>query len=109
MPDLPTSPFIMSNDVLDRHCNHFHELFNEHLIGKDHTVQSMAEDAYNERFTFLKMLNGGSTSLTELRKTYPQAYDWRKRFELIVFGNSEKLAFKADVMVPLDKRKQVLQ
>jgi hypothetical protein len=55
------------------------------------------------------MLNGGSASLTELRKTYPQAYDWRKRFELIVFGNSEKLAFKADVMDPLDKRKQVLQ
>jgi hypothetical protein len=60
MPDLPTSPFIMSNDVLDRHCNHFHELFNEHLIGKDHTVQSMTEDAYNERFTFLKMLKVGA-------------------------------------------------
>ena len=46
--------------------------------------------------------------MKELRKTYPRAYDWMKRYELIVFGTSEKLVFKADASVPLDKRKQVL-
>eukprot|EP00970_Alexandrium_tamarense_P014135 scaffold3895_cov97-Alexandrium_tamarense.AAC.9 len=56
----------------------------------------MTEDAYNERVTFLKMLNRGSTILPELRKTYPQAYEWMKMFEVIVFGTSEKLVFKAD-------------
>eukprot|EP00970_Alexandrium_tamarense_P007646 scaffold1449_cov130-Alexandrium_tamarense.AAC.1 len=68
----------------------------------------MTEDDYDQRVTFLKMLNSGSTSMKELRKTYPRAYDWMKRYELIVFGTSEKLVFKADASVPLDKRKQVL-
>jgi hypothetical protein len=81
---------------------------NCYLNGKGHTVQPMSEDDYNERVTFLKMLNSGSTSATELRKTYPSAYDSMKRYELIVFGTSEKLVFKADATVPLDKRKQVL-
>eukprot|EP00970_Alexandrium_tamarense_P011602 scaffold2552_cov172-Alexandrium_tamarense.AAC.1 len=108
MPDLPTSPFVMSNDALDRQCNRFHELFNQYLTGKGHTVQPMTEVDYDQRVTFLKMLNSGSTSMKELRKTYPRAYDWMKRYDLIVFGTSEKLVFKADASVPLDKRRQVL-
>eukprot|EP01082_Thalassiosira_pseudonana_P014020 g12045.t1 g12045 contig6:1108219-1108689(+) len=99
MPDLPTSPFVMSNDALDRQCNRFHELFNQYLTGKGHTVQPMTED--DQRVTFLKMLNSGSTSMKELRKTYPRAYDRMKRYD-------SKLVFKADASVPLDKRKQVL-
>eukprot|EP01082_Thalassiosira_pseudonana_P007804 g6263.t1 g6263 contig23:61716-63595(+) len=67
----------------------------------------MTEDDYDQRVTFLKMLNSGST-LTELKNTYSQAYQWSKKFELVVFGTSEKLVFKADVTVPLDQRKQVL-
>ena len=93
MPDLPTSPFMMRDDVLDRHCTRFYELFNQYLNGKGHTVQPMTEDDYNERVTFLKMLNSGSTSMTELRKTYPRAYDRMKRYD-------RKLVFKADASVP---------
>ena len=108
MPDLPTSPFVMSDDVLDRHCTRFYELFNQYLNGKEHhNIQPMTEDDYDQRVTFLKMLNSGST-LTELKNTYSQAYQWSKKFELVVFGTSEKLVFKADVTVPLDQRKQVL-
>jgi hypothetical protein len=107
MPDLPTSPFVMSNDALDRQCNRFHELFNQYLNGKDHTIQPMTEDAYDQRVTFLKMLNSGSTSMTELRTTYPRAYDWMKRYELIVFGTSEKRVvmqkLRNDVWVLIDE------
>jgi hypothetical protein len=49
MPDLPTSPFLMSNDVVDRQCNRFHELFNQYLIGRDHTVVIKV----NEQDTFV--------------------------------------------------------
>ncbi|KAL3803939.1 hypothetical protein ACHAWO_002533 [Cyclotella atomus] len=60
----------------------------------------MTEEAYFERMACLKALNSGMQTLTDLRKIYPQAYEWDR--------NSEKLVFKVDANVPLDKRQQVL-
>ena len=108
MPDLPASPFVMGNDVIDRHCKRFYELFNEYLKGKDYTTQPMSEEGYDERLAFLKALDSGIKNLPELQKIYPQAYHWNKQFEIVSFGTSEKLVCKAEETVPLDQRQQVL-
>ena len=98
MPDLPGSPFVMGNDVIDRHCKRFYELFNNYLKGKDYTNQPMSEEGYDERMAFMKALDSGIKTLPELRKIYPQAYHWNKQFEIVSFGTSEKLVFKAEEM-----------
>jgi hypothetical protein len=68
----------------------------------------MTEEAYFERMGCLKALNSGMQNLADLRKIYPQAYEWDRKFEVITLGSSEKLVFKVDANVPLDKRQQVL-
>jgi DNA-binding SARP family transcriptional activator len=61
----------------------------------------MSEEGYDERLAFLKALDSGIKSLPELRKIYPQAYHWNKQFEIVSFGTSEKLVFKAEETVLL--------